>query len=452
MTITKVLVPSGVLGLGFDIEALRRGIKNKPDIISIDGGSTDSGPASLGSGTSKYSRAAIKSEWKTLMQARKEANVPLIIGTCGTCGTNSMVDWMEEITIELAEELGQSLKIAKLYCEQNIDFLKSKFKINKIFPLEPAPSLNVHLLDNLSHVVALAGAEQVIEAINTGADIILAGRTTDTAIISALPLMNGVDPGSAWHGAKIAECGALCSSNPTSGVVIVEFDKTGFNVEAMSASAICSPESVSAHMLYENADPYILYEPGGYMDVTNACYQSINSRKVRVEGGLWVSSKKYTVKLEGARVSGYQTSLLVLLRDNNYVKNAIKWTEKLSFFLNKEIKQRMNLDSHEYSLNFRHIGLNAVLGDLEKNIGNPSEVGVLCIITSKTPNVCTEIAKLINPFLLHFPLTVDEELPTFAFPYSPVHSDRGCVYEFALHHVLELNDPMDAFQIKTLEV
>ena len=452
MTITKVLVPSGVLGLGFDIEALRRGIKNKPDIISIDGGSTDSGPASLGSGTSKYSRAAIKSEWKILMQARKEANVPLIIGTCGTCGTNSMVDWMEEITIELAKELGQSLKIAKLYCEQNIEFLKSKLKINKIFPLEPAPTLNVNLLDDLSHVVALAGAEQVIEAIDTGADIILGGRTTDTAIISALPLMNGVDPGSAWHGAKIAECGALCSSNPTSGVVIVEFDKTGFNVEAMSDSAICSPESVSAHMLYENADPYILYEPGGYMDVTNASYQSINSRKVRVEGGMWVSSKKYTVKLEAARVAGYQTSLLVLLRDNNYVKNAIKWTEKLSIFLSKEIKQRMNLDSHEYSLNFRHIGLNAVLGDLEKNMGNPSEVGVLCIITSKTPSVCTEIAKLINPFLLHFPLTVDEELPTFAFPYSPVHSDRGCVYEFALHHVLELDNPMDAFQIKTLEV
>ena len=452
MTITKVLVPSGVLGLGFDLEALRRGIRNKPDIISIDGGSTDSGPASLGSGTSKYSRAAIKSEWKTLMQARKEANVPLIIGTCGTCGTNSMVDWMEEITIELAKELGQSLKITKLYCEQNIEFLKSKFKVNKIFPLEPAPNLNVHILDNLSHVVALAGAEQVIEAINTGADIILAGRTTDTAIISALPLMNGVDPGSAWHGAKISECGALCSSNPTSGVVIVEFDKTSFNVEAMSDSAICSPESVSAHMLYENADPYILYEPGGYMDVTNARYHPINPRKVRVEGGLWVSSKKYTVKLEGARVVGYQTSLLVLLRDNNYVKNAIKWTEKLSIFLSKEIKQRMNLDSHEYSLDFRHIGLNAVLGELEKNIGNPSEVGALCIVTSKVPDICTEIAKLINPFLLHFPLTVDEELPTFAFPYSPVHSDRGCVYEFALHHVLELNDPMDVFQIKTLEV
>jgi hypothetical protein len=386
------------------------------------------------------------------MKARKEVNIPLIIGSCGTCGTNSMVDWMEEITIELAKELGHSVKIAKLYCEQNTEFLKSKFKSNKIFSLDPAPNLDCNLIDDLSHVVALAGAEQIKEAIKTGADIILAGRTTDTAIISALPLMNGADLGSAWHGAKIAECGALCSSNPTSGVVMIEFDKTGFNVEAMSENALCSPESVSAHMLYENADPYILYEPGGHMNVTNAHYYSIDSRKVRVEGALWVPSKKYTVKLEGARIAGYQTSLLVLLRDNNYVKNAIKWTEKLSVFLDKEIKQRMNLNSNEYSLDFRHIGLNAVLGDLEKNMGNPSEVGILCSITSKVPDICTEIAKLINPFLLHFPLTVDEELPTFAFPYSPVHSDRGCIYEFALHHVLELNDPMDAFQIQTVEV
>ena len=119
----KVLVPSGVLGLGFDLEALKHGIKNNPDIISIDGGSTDSGPFSLGSGTSKYSRSAIKAEWKSLMIAREKANVPLVIGSCGTCGTNGMVDWMENITIELAKELNQHLKIAKLYCDQQKKYL-----------------------------------------------------------------------------------------------------------------------------------------------------------------------------------------------------------------------------------------------------------------------------------------------------------------------------------------
>ena len=98
------------------------------------------------------------------------------------------------------------------------------------------------------------------------------------------------------------------------------------------------------------------------------------------------------------------------------------------------------------------VGLEILIGSLEKNERNPIEVGILCIITSKKNKISTEIAKLINPFLLHFPLTTNEELPTFAFPYSPVHSDRGCVYEFSLNHLLELNNPMDAFQIKVLEV
>lgn len=447
----KVLVPSGVLGLGFDLEALNNGVKNNPDIISIDGGSTDSGPYSLGSGTSKYSRAAIKAEWKCLMIAREKAKVPLVIGSCGTCGTNGMVDWMENITIELAEELNQNIKIAKLYCQQEKNFIKKKFQLSKIFPLNPAPMLNDHLIEEMTNIVALAGAEQIQECINTGAEIILAGRTTDTAIISALPLMKGANPGSSWHGAKVAECGALCTTNPTSGVVMVEFDKTGFTVEPMSKNAFCTSETVAAHMLYENADPYILHEPGGYMDVTYSNYYNIDTKKVRVEGAKWHSSKQYSVKLEGARIAGYQASLLVFLRDKNYVENVKKWTDKLSKFLKKEINERMAIDTSEYSMEFRHIGLNATLGELEKNIRSPVEVGVLCLITSKN-QISTEIAKLINPFLLHFPLSSNEELPTFAFPFSPVHSDRGCVYEFALNHILELDNPMDAFQIEISEV
>jgi hypothetical protein len=41
-----------------------------------------------------------------------------------------------------------------------------------------------------------------------------------------------------------------------------------------------------------------------------------------------------------------------------------------------------------------------------------------------------------------------EDLPTFAFPYSPAHSDRGALYEFALNHVLTLDTPMDAFSLE----
>ena len=75
---TRILVPSGALGLGYDAAALKRGIEARPDLIAIDGGSTDSGPYYLGKGVSKYARASTKAEWSGLIEARAQ-------GRCSTC-------------------------------------------------------------------------------------------------------------------------------------------------------------------------------------------------------------------------------------------------------------------------------------------------------------------------------------------------------------------------------
>ncbi len=433
---TRVLVPSGVLGLGFSRAALARGVAMRPDIICIDGGSTDSGPYYLGTATSKYARATCKAEWRDLMIARDALGVPLVIGSCGTCGADAMVDWMLEITRELAEELGQRLKVARLYCDQPRARVEAA-KLGALGAWEPRTLRG--------NIVALAGAEQMQAALETGADIVLAGRMTDTAVISAYPLMRGAHAGAAWHGAKIGECGALCSTNPTSGVVIIDFDATGFTVEAMEAGARCTPHTVSAHMLYENADPYILHEPGGHLDVTRAQYAAQEGR-VRVEGSLWVPSAEYSVKLEGAALAGYQTTVLALLRDPRYVARAHAWVAALSRFLDREIKAHF---SGDFTLEFRLIGLNATLGALETGTATPNEVGVLGIITADTQETASEIAKFLNPHLLHFPLDKAEELPTFAFPYSPVQTDRGPLYEFTLNHVMPLKHPMEAFRLES---
>lgn len=448
---TRVLVPSGVLGLGFDHAALARGIAARPDIIAIDGGSTDSGPFSLGAGQSKYARAATRSEWRALMLARAEAGVPLVIGTCGTCGTDSTVDWMYDITAEIAAELGQSLKIARLYCSQSPISVIAALGMGQIAPLTPAPPISAEVLGQMTHIVALAGAEQVQAALASGADIILCGRTTDTAIIAALPLLRGDHAGGAWHGAKIAECGALCSTNPTSGVIMVDFDAAGFSVEPMALDAACTPHSVSAHMLYENADPFVLHEPGGHLDVRGASYLALDARRVRVEGSIWQPGP-YTVKLEGARIAGYQTTILATLRAPHYVAHAKDWVARLTDFLHADIARKMALPADSYQLEFRLIGVDATLGAMENRSADPVEVGVLGLVTAQTQAIAAEIGKLINPWVLHFPLTASEELPTFAFPYSPATTDRGPLYEFALNHVLHLADPMSAFRLVVSEV
>ncbi len=448
---TRILIPSGVLCLGFDRAALARGVAAKPDLIAIDGGSTDSGPWSLGAGQSKYARSVTKSEWRELMLARAEAGVPLVIGTAGTCGADACVDWMFDITQELASELGQSLTVARLYSNQSSSRITDALAAGRVKPLTPAPDISARALAQMTNIVALAGAEQIQAALNTGADIIIAGRTTDTAIIAALPLMRGDHAGAAWHGAKVAECGALCSTNPTSGVIMVDFDDSGFTVEPLADGATCTPHSVSAHMLYENSDPFVLYEPGGHLDVTQTQYTALDARRTRATGSKWVPGQ-YTVKLEGARAAGFQTTLIAVLRDAHYVANAQEWVDKLHAFLDALIAKRMGLAPETYDLDFRLIGVNAALGSMENRTGNPTEVGVLLIITAETQALASEIGKLANPHLLHYPLTQGEELPTFAFPYSPAQSDRGALYEFALNHLLELDDPMSAFRLTVTEV
>ena len=445
----KILIPAGALGIPYDREALKRGLEQKPDLIAIDGGSTDSGPFYLGTGTSKYSRNATKADWAELMDARAQAGVPLLIGTAGTCGADSAVDWMLDITMEIAKERGETLTIATLKSGQNPALIAKAFEAGKIDALDGAPPIDADTILQCSHIVALAGAEQIQEAIATGADIIIAGRATDTAVIAALPLAKGCDKGAAWHGAKIAECGALATTNPNSGVILMQFDQTGFTITPLAEDARATPYTVSAHMLYENSDPNILYEPGGYLDVRQASYRELDKHSVRVEGSLWHDMAPYRVKLEGAQLAGYQTVSLVLVRDAHYLTHIEDWVAKLKESFERKVKMRGLTD---VSLELRMIGHNATLGKLETNPLSNNEKAVMAIFTAPSQEQAREAAKILNPDLLHLPLTEDEPMPTFAFPFSPPEMDRGALYEFKLHHLLEIDQPMAVFQLELMEV
>src|SRR5688500_6978491 len=93
----RVLVPSGMLGGGFPVASIERGIALGADVIAVDGGSTDSGPYYLGTGRPKTTDEAVTRDLRILLTLGKAAGIPLVVGTCGTSGTDSGVDWIAGI-------------------------------------------------------------------------------------------------------------------------------------------------------------------------------------------------------------------------------------------------------------------------------------------------------------------------------------------------------------------
>ena len=445
MTPVRILVPAGALGLGWDADALEAGLARGPDLIAIDGGSTDSGPSYLGRGVSKYARAQIAGEWGTLIDAAHRAGCPLVIGTAGTCGAGTAVDWMLEITRDDLARAGRQAKIALLYSDQDAAGLAAAW--DRVTPLPGAPEVGPEMLADCTNIVALAGAEQVQAALATGAVIVICGRATDTAILAALPLARGCHVGSAWHGAKVGECGALCCTHPDTGVIELLFDATGFTVTPMAEASRATPRTVAAHLLYENADPVVLHEPGGRLDTSAATYGA-QGRAVRVEGSEWIPGP-YTVKLEAARMAGHGVMSLVLIRDPRYVAGIDAWCASLEARARARIAARM--PGQGYDLELRRIGRDATLGAAEPGRAVPNEIGVMAQILADTPEAAREVAKLVNPLLLHHPLTPEEPMPTFAFPFSPPECDLGPQYAFVLHHVLALDDPMAAFRLEVVD-
>ena len=446
----KVFVPYGGLGMGISDESFHRAIAMKPDIIATDAGSTDSGPYYLGNGTCKYAREAIKTDTKRMIVAAHELHIPITIGSCGTCGVDDGVDFMEEICREICLEEGISVKVAKIYSELNRETVYEKLVSGKIKPLEPAWELDKETISKCSHIVGVLGAEPFMKALEEGADIVLAGRTTDTAVLACMPLLKGCSPAAAWHGAKVCECSGTCTTSPQSGGIILTVDENGFEVESPAEDSSCTTFTVSAHLLYENADPLHLVEPGVVVDVSEADYIQLPDGRVRVENTR-IRKTPYTMKLEGSGPSGYQTMTLVGIRNRIVLEDPVGWLAKLSAHADRKL-EALGYDPDTYSYSLRPYGYNAVYGgDVPKGY-IPNELGLLLTVTADNQETATRIAKVFNPILLHFEVAKNTPKPSFAFPFSPAEVEKGKIYEFRLNHVVELDDPFELIRMEYVTI
>jgi hypothetical protein len=433
-----------MLGGGIPAGTVERGIELGADIIAIDGGSTDSGPHYLGTATAKTARGAVARDLKAVLPAAAASEIPVVIGSCGTSGTDAGVEWVHDIAAEVADGAALHLRVVRLYSEQNVDQLEPLRIGGRIRPLEPAGALTAETLRSCSHIVGLMGHEPIADALADRADLVLAGRATDTALTAALPLLRGFPAGPVWHAAKIAECGGLCTTNPRRGGVLVTIDADGFTIEPLDPSAACTKHTVAAHMMYENADPFRMREPAGTLDTSTATYAAVNDRVVRVVGSQFEPAAQQTMKLEGAAPVGSQTIIISGMRNPRALARIEEWCDTVLEHLHHTIPETIGLEPGQYDIQILRYGHDAVLGAAEPHRREaPREVGIVFVATAWDQATATQLAKLANPALLHAPLKGEEAMPSYAFLGSPAEIERGAVHEFVLQHAVDIDTPHD---------
>jgi hypothetical protein len=188
-------------------------------------------------------------------------------------------------------------------------------------------------------------------------------------------------------------------------------------------------------------------EPGGTIEVADARYTALDDRIVRVEGSRFAPAAQYTVKLEGAAVTGFETVSFTGIRDPEILQSIEVWAEFLDKTLTERVNNVLDLDPGSWGLDLRLYGYNAILGELEPTPATPQEVGVMLLVSAEDQQTATAISKLANPLLLHLPLPTMSYLPSFAFATSPAHLDRGAAYEFVLNHVVDVDSPSELFRL-----
>lgn len=448
----RVLSPTAILGYGFPMESFEEGMKRKPDVIAVDAGSTDPGPYYLGAGKSFTDRNSVKRDLEIMIPAALEAGIPVIVGTAGGSGGRPHVELTADIIKEIARERGLSFKLAVIQSEFDNEFVKEKLRNGDITPLAPAKEITEAEVDESMRIVAQMGEQPFIEALENGAQVILAGRSYDPSVFAALALKEGFDRGLAMHMGKILECAAIAAL-PGSGSdsMFGYLREDDFVLEPLSPLRKCTTLSIAAHTLYEKTNPYILPGPGGAINLHDTKFEQLDDNKVKVSGSRFVPTDDYFVKLEGVRKVGYRTISCAGVKDPIMISKIDEIT--------KSVKERVedNFSSYgikDFFLDFKIYGKNGVMGMFEDGgaeAGN--ELMIIIEAVADTQEQADTICGFARSTMLHF--GYEGRIATagnLAFPFSPSDARMGEVYEFNVYHLMKVDDPLSLFPIEYVEV
>jgi hypothetical protein len=446
----RLLGASGQLGYGVPTPAFNAGLERRPHLIGCDMGSIDIGPYYLGSGELATAPASTRRDLRKVLLAARKLDIPLIIGSAGSAGAAPHLDKTLALVREIAREEGLHFRLGVLRADIDRSALKNAFEAGGVTPIEGMTELTVDEIDAAEHVVGQMGLGAFQRALAADIDVLIAGRACDTAIFTALPVMAGFPAGPAMHMAKIIECASLCCVPGGRDSILATLDHDGFELESMAPQRCATPVSVAAHSLYEQADPFTVYEPEGRLELGKARYDAVDDRRTRVSGAIWRPTNKPTIKIEGSRRIGERAILICGTADPRFIERRQENLQEVSNVVRELVCEDT---AEDYQLTFRFYGVDGVRSHGSAGEPLPKEAFIMGECIAPTRERASEVVRTAKQYLLHhgYPGRLSTG-GNVAFPFTPPEISVGPAYRFNIYHLMAVDDPNAPFpfEIETL--
>ena len=436
----KIVALNGLLGYGYSEEALNIAFSEKVDYLGVDAGSTDPGPYYLGSGKSFTDRGAVKRDLELALPKALAHKAPFIIGTAGGAGSERHVKWLKEIILQIAAEKNLQFKLGTVFSDVSKEYVLEKLHAGKILNMSDEMPLSAENVEESTAIVSQIGIAPILSLLEQKVDVILCGRACDTAIYAAPCIFNGYNPGLAFHMAKIMECGAMCSE-PVAAADVMQAYMYDDHFELRPANPMrkCTVDRVAAHTLYEQSNPYLIFEPDGVCDLTKSKFEQIDERTVRVTGSVFHEAEEKTLKLEGVKCSGYRTICPATIYDRETIRRFDTIAKTVLNFVKENTKN--TLPENSYVIHFKLSG------------GEENSLGVIMDIVGKTQAIADTVCALARSRMLHCDYEGRKSSAgNLAFPFSPSDIHVGAVYEFSVFHLAKVDSLLETSKIMIEEV
>jgi len=444
----KIICPNGHLGFApLKPRSFHIGVEAGPDFIAADSGSDDIGPVPLGTDTCASPKAWQAHDLEEMLLASRRIGVPMIIGSAGDTGTNSRVDMYVEMIREIAAKHNlPPFRIGWFYSEVDKELVRAKIRSGStIQGLDARPALTEEELDATERVVAMAGVHPFRALLDQGCDVIIGGRSSDSAVFACAALARGFPEAQSYYLGKVLECASFCAEPyGAKETVLGEITNDWVEVTAMAPEQRCTVASVAGHAMYERSNPFFEYVAGGMLDMTNCVYEQVSEKTTRVTGMEFVPATDFRVKLEGSGKLGERFVGMAGIRDPYtiaHVDEVIEWAKT-------QVRERFGPDGWE--LHYNVFGRNGIMGDMEPLKDKPGhELMIVVQGVAPTREMAEEVTITGTRQLFYARLPdVKGTAGGVSFVLDEV-MQASPAYRWTLNHTMAVSDPLELFPTHT---